>query len=1184
MKINVEHELMKNYVYAEPHQISNKMQACQAADGHALLFTISDDGYFQVWQEKHGNSVGWWALNLTSGGMGNCIDFNVSQNFQTGYIDIVIIMSLNAQISLYVSLQNPINPMIDVAWSTLSSYWENLNFGIPNTDMRNAYITYENSFSNGKYNLANRYLVIDTAKATDLGFEVIKRYYIQLLGLGVSNNPHQPPPGPEVWQVQNDGFFKTTSKSALGRRSLTENYGIYTLQPFGNNFNSLYFTQVYDRNNTSIPQTPQQILTLGSPTSFALASKPDGSTFLFIACDNDSDGRGGKSISVFAPGMQSLDNTQHILITHDMIFEVTQLFADSTDTETILWGLNGLTQIFRVKCPKGQELNPAAWSVPVPIIQGATNITAYLNRVTGHSTIFAQTIDRGLIKLKQDPATKIWQQRNILKPTLAVKQVHEIDAFTTHIQCMDDNNLPLHSFNPISLKIKTDSQASFYVNNQYTVISPGDEPAFQVDETGVLTIVQETHSLSAVQFTISDPMSGTSVKVNPMGKIMDKISGISSWNDLNIPVFDEQGIASNLISGNPSETDKAEFLQVFPNLKGAWTKIKSGNNAVRTNAPATWGLSFNATGWDYHEGAATVNLMNSKLRANTAAVIDSTNAIDVIAEDLFKWMKTAYDNVAHYVFEEITEGFRFLLTVGEKVYKIIIKEVNSLIQAVELLFNKVKIKFVQLKSWLGFVLDWGDIKRTHNVFKNIYDIYAKHAIDGVTALEAKINTEFNNAIAYINSWKTLSALPSLPDNTFNLSANSISNQMAGNMKVLHTPQSNLLVHHYKHNFLNMSGVNSDLVVPANILDDILRSFENQIDNFIMIKDQIQTRIIDNFHSLTLKDIIQQLYEILKTSVLSTITNVLGTIQRIIIDVINGVVKPYLTQAVQKLEDPIDIPVISWLYKQIVGEELSYRGMVCFICAFPATIGYKTIAKKNPFPANDPTTNALLNATDYQGLLTIYSGRAVNRVTRDDNDSPSVADFFSALFGICALGTAPLITWNNVRGYWVELKGGIPIGDGIAKSVAKFNAFANIAYVSPNVPSVVPFNAVNIMNDVFTSISVIKGFLPVIFNKKLTTPTATKVLDWMEFGLNLAWNVPVIVNICTNKDNPNYRGLTSESIGDFAFNLGGMLTPFVPIAVKKGSMAGGTVLATQGIMVNGYGLFATISGLVKAKVF
>jgi hypothetical protein len=1174
MKINVEHELMKNYVYAEPHQISNKMQACQAADGHALLFTISDDGYFQVWQEKHGNSVGWWALNLTSGGMGNCIDFNVSQNFQTGYIDIVIIMSLNAQISLYVSLQNPINPMIDVAWSTLSSYWENLNFGIPNTDMRNAYITYENNGST----LVNRYLVIDTAKNS----QYIKRYYIQLLGLGVSNNPRAKPPGPEVWQVQNDGFFKTTSKSALGRRSLTENYGIYTLQPFGNNFNSLYFTQVYDRNNTSIPQTPQQILTLGSPTSFALASKPDGSTFLFIACDNDSDGRGGKSISVFAPGMQSLDNTQHILITHDMIFEVTQLFADSTDTETILWGLNGLTQIFRVKCPKGQELNPAAWSVPVPIIQGATNITAYLNRVTGHSTIFAQTIDRGLIKLKQDPATKIWQQRNILKPTLAVKQVHEIDAFTTHIQCMDDNNLPLHSFNPISLKIKTDSQASFYVNNQYTVINPGDEPAFQIDETGVLTIVQETHSLSAVQFTITEPTSGTSVKVNPMGKIMDKISGISSWNDLNIPVFDEQGIASNLISGNPSEPDKTEFLQVFPNLKGAWTKIKSGNNAVRTNAPATWGLSFNANGWDYHEGAATVNLMNSKLRANTAAVIDSTNAIEAIAEDLFKWMKTAYDDVTHYVFEEITEGFRFLLTVGEKVYKIIIKEVNSLIQAVELLFNKVKIKFEQLKSWLGFVFNWGDIKRTHNVLKNVYDIYARHAIDSVTTLEAKINTEFTNAINYFNTWKSLDSLPNLPD-TLNLSANSISSQMAGNLKGVHSPQSNMVLHHYKHNFLNMAGISSQLVMPANLLDDILNSFENQIDNFILIKDQIQTKIIDNFHSLTLKEVIQRLFEILKTSLANTITNALDTLRRVIMDVINAF-KGYLTQVVQTLEDPIDIPIISWMYDEIVGERLSYRGLLCLTWAFPATIIYKAISNKTPFPDNDAITNSLLNVRNYQDLVAIYGTRTTNRVVRDDADSPTVADFLSAIFGICAMGSSILITWNNVRGYWVELKGSVPIGDEIAKKVAKFNAFANIAYVSPNFPSVVPLTPVNIMNDVFTATSIIKGFLPVAFNKSLTTPKATAVLNWIEFGLNLAWNIPVVVNICTNKDNANYKGLGAESIGDFAFNIGGMLTPFVPIALKKSPQAAGAVLVLQGIMTNGYGLMATISGLQKARVF
>jgi hypothetical protein len=79
-------------------------------------------------------------------------------------------------------------------------------------------------------------------------------------------------------------------------------------------------------------------------------------------------------------------------------------------------------------------------------------------------------------------------------------------------------------------------------------------------------------------------------------------------------------------------------------------------------------------------------------------------------------------------------------------------------------------------------------------------------------------------------------------------------------------------------------------------------------------------------------------------------------------------------------------------------------------------------------------------------------------------------------------------------------------------------------------------------------------------------------------INLLWNVPVIANIIDNKDafNTTYKSLIPESIGNFAFNVGGILEfPF--------AMSGGTAKVAldgvQTVMMLLYGSMMVVAGAI-----
>ena len=95
----------------------------------------------------------------------------------------------------------------------------------------------------------------------------------------------------------------------------------------------------------------------------------------------------------------------------------------------------------------------------------------------------------------------------------------------------------------------------------------------------------------------------------------------------------------------------------------------------------------------------------------------------------------------------------------------------------------------------------------------------------------------------------------------------------------------------------------------------------------------------------------------------------------------------------------------------------------------------------------------------------------------------------------------------------------------------------------------------------------------------SNPAVSKGFAFVESFINVVWNVPVIDNIRVNQSavTRTYKSLVPESIGNFAFNVGGILE--FPIALISDVKAKAIVALVQAALMVGYGVFMIIAGSV-----
>ena len=131
-------ELMENQKHADLMTPGLDFDVLQASDGSALFFSIGTDNVFYVTQEIGGSPSGWNRLDVSSqlaqqhaGASVAARRFAVSQNAQSGAIDLALAIAVGGTDFLYLSRGNS---TVDSAWAS-GVAWTAVPFDDPKQPM-----------------------------------------------------------------------------------------------------------------------------------------------------------------------------------------------------------------------------------------------------------------------------------------------------------------------------------------------------------------------------------------------------------------------------------------------------------------------------------------------------------------------------------------------------------------------------------------------------------------------------------------------------------------------------------------------------------------------------------------------------------------------------------------------------------------------------------------------------------------------------------------------------------------------------------------------------------------------------------------------------------------------------------------------------------------------------------------
>ena len=1087
--------LMKNQKAAQVLSDQSQFSVLQSSLGQSLFFSIGDENILYLSAEQDNVKTGWTPVDLTTelaaqfpGKTVTAKLFAVAQDSDSGAIAMTQVVHVAEDGTDYLFAMTGLSNAPDAAWmsSATDRTWIARPYDDTTLPVTAPDIGYIYSSTQGP-------MVVGLQDRTTGYFQ---NYKVQL----------DPTVTDGVWQAYMTAEnFDQPPAMVLGKPKSDKFGGVYQLASLAGE-QSLMFTPLEARYHTptvtvfSVPAGASAIATLPADSS--------GDTDLFIA--------GDQAIFLLTAAAQTNFAQAATIISDPMIAGVTDLRVHASDDWVILWGRSGAQgQVFCTRCPAGQQADPSAWSALVSIQATSVQVASMLDGASGANLLYVHLEGNELLQLKQDPVTTQWRTRSILLPHLAVSDMVERYTYTTHITVLDANNLALAGQ---GFSVTSTSPCAVYVNDLYTTLSDADTLTLTADQSGTVSIVQETRSLGAVCYNLVSG-DGSTVNINPMQTSLAVMQGIKSGADLSaVTVTDEQGNQAPLVPSTVSDDDKDNAAKAIGQLVAAGSVLPADGSVATTSSQArraagaaprpSWGLSFTDGRLRYIEA-----------EPGGAVLHDVDDAIEVLAGDILQWIAQAEQEVQSLWVQAETDVVHAWVTFENATYHFLIKCHEDLLNTLQFVYAQIEVLIDKLVQWLGFIFEWNDILRTHKVLKNLMRQYGNSVITGLDSTKASLASLFANLE---NEIAQFSGLPATGGTLAGYSAS------AAPAPGMDEPQSHWGISQVKSNISGASSSytptipNSDTLQA--ILNDVLNTINQETDNIKTAVQAIKTQIVDPLPNLTVSDIATRFAAIVLDLGLSSVETILISIIDALEILIEG--------ASDVVDQPIDIPVLSPMYKQYAGDDLSFLDLACLVAAIPVTISYKVARNAAPFP-DDATTQALIDAPDFATIVSILNGASRQR----PGATASVDDVMPYVLNAAGAFGAVLTAVLGLA------KAQAPTSSILASAYAA----AYLFYVAPDIPYQDPTTLPwwQNMNAIVAGVSVIKTVADVTLTSKVDCAARTywtAVSPIVELAINLVWQVPVTAAVVPTKDNTPDVWDFIGFFGNTSFDVGGMLTP------------------------------------------
>lgn len=586
--------------------------------------------------------------------------------------------------------------------------------------------------------------------------------------------------------------------------------------------------------------------------------------------------------------------------------------------------------------------------------------------VAGNPEVFTVDLDMNVYRLAQDATDTIWTTRKIATPTPPQGTPRNIASTMMNIQTVDSAGTPVGD----ALLTVTVTTPSTLIANQLSYLAEPSAPAvIPLDTTGSAAVYYEATTLAPNRLSFSvvnaDGSSagrwceGDVVEVKAQetpppqrtDSVAEKLAG-ATQDDLQ---------SSGLLDSNYSDPNAA--VKSINSL-GNWMISQSqqpGSTRPRVE-PQAWRLELRAG-----SGPAFQTLTAEEAEAHFPPGTTRLGGFfgDVWG-DIVHAVKHFWDHVTSVVAQVTEDGINFAINLGNEVAHFVVTTARQAAAAAELIFTVIKKAALAVYdaiqaaiAWLKLLFEWQDIIYTHQAFRTCFNQFLTMIIASLSTARDLVNKEFDNYSDQISQALNDFANNPLFGNSFNQYVQSIQSQaplvaqsgLDGGIYNApyqqHFTRSQYVYHHAKSHFGSGSGLSLPHLGDISTLTDTIQKNWNADGGFQARAMPAQKKItpqngISGFFDQVMKDVVQAIRDL-----------VLFLLQGL--KEITLVILGLLEDAIQGLQSVLnasrDIPVISYIYKLMTGDDLSILDLLCLIFAVPATILYKVIFGSAPFSSD-----------------------------------------------------------------------------------------------------------------------------------------------------------------------------------------------------------------------------------------
>jgi hypothetical protein len=621
----------------------------------------------------------------------------------------------------------------------------------------------------------------------------------------------------------------------------------------------------------------------------------------------------------------------------------------ATDSQSRLW-------VIRQTGSTGNFENPWTWTAWHPLGDECALLASGPQAVATND-LFVLDGDHLLARVYQNPIGGSWALAHLARPTGAVEDPVYVPQYATTVTVSDSGGTPQPAK---QVAVSCSEPASVWVEGVQHTIRPGAPYSLTTDRRGQLQLATLALGLHTPQLTFT--VAGAAPRaVYPPAVAHERLAGVDATT--------LKG-ATARTQGHPAKDEPLLPDPKSPNLGAAVDVIKN-TFAVKKGSGIDGGTVAPAP------SAARVP---GRPAGTVPTAGDFWSELEHFGEDVFHAARNGL--LAVEKVEVVQQTLQLMLKledIGEHLVTLTIATIHDVTNAFHTAFVWLEATVERVVDWLKELFDWTDIINTHAVVFHFVDrllVNAAAALDPgkknnaqqlllaqFDNLKRKIDQDFDKITAVFGTKSFTQHVAGHGGNpavgSDPLHAEKVQSGYGDNRTKCDYAHAKAQGYGQQGGTFVGAGAPAALAAAQSPLVTFLAAVEKDLDlsnpDSPFRKD---LATLESKLSATLADP----HGLFETGVAALLRLLQGAIDTVL-DLGRDVLKALLDAAAEAvralrelLEAPIEVPVLSWLFRKITGQPLSVLGLFCLLLAVPATLLYKLIFggkdARPPFTADD----------------------------------------------------------------------------------------------------------------------------------------------------------------------------------------------------------------------------------------